>query len=88
MAKPSGDCCLKGTIHEGEARGNTVTIAGVDTYVSKPPEGKANGNIMLYFPDVYGLFQNGFLIMDGFADAGYLALGVDYFRRVRMTFFL
>ncbi|KAK5110977.1 hypothetical protein LTR85_000687 [Meristemomyces frigidus] len=35
---------------------------------------------LLYFPDVWGFFNNGFLIMDGFADAGYLTLGLDYFR--------
>lgn len=38
---------------------------------------------MLYFPDVWGFFNNGFLIMDGFADAGFLTLGLDYFRGVR-----
>lgn len=35
-----------------------------------------------YFPDVWGFFKNGFLVMDGFADAGYLTLGLDYFRGV------
>ena len=29
------------------------------------------------------LVNNGFLIMDGFADAGFLTLGLDYFRGVR-----
>ena len=83
IAKPSDICCLKGTIHEGEARGSRTTIAGIDTYVAEPPKDKANGNIILYFPDVYGFFTNGFLIMDGFADAGYLTIGLDYFRDVR-----
>ena len=27
-----------------------------------------------------GVFKNGLLIMDGFADAGYTVLGLDYFR--------
>ncbi|KAJ0274095.1 hypothetical protein COL940_009520 [Colletotrichum noveboracense] len=53
LAKPSGECCLKGTIHEGEARGSWEVIAGADTYVSKPPADKANGHIVLYFPDVW-----------------------------------
>jgi len=79
LAKPSGPCCLKGTIHKGEARGRWETIAGVETYISTPPEGKANGNILLYFPDVWGMFPNGFLVMDAFADEGYLVLGLDYF---------
>lgn len=85
IAKPSGACCLQGSIHEGEARGETTTIAGVETYVSEPQQDKANGHILLYFPDVYGLFNNGFLIMDGFADAGYKVVGLDYFRGVRRS---
>ncbi|KAI0445245.1 Alpha/Beta hydrolase protein [Xylaria telfairii] len=80
LAKPSGQCCLKGTIHEGEARGRWETIEGVETYISTPPEGKGNGNILLYFPDVWGMFLNSLLVMDSFADAGYLTLGLDYFR--------
>ncbi|KAL1847805.1 hypothetical protein Daus18300_013847 [Diaporthe australafricana] len=80
LAKPPGDCCIKGNLHEGEPRGTNVTIEGVDTYVAQPPEGISNGNIILYFPDVWGLFKNGNLVMDGFADAGYLTVGMDYFR--------
>ncbi|KAF2107786.1 hypothetical protein BDV96DRAFT_557408 [Lophiotrema nucula] len=80
LAKPSGACCLKGTLHKGEARGRWETIAEVETYISTPPEGKANGNVLLYFPDVWGMFPNGLLVMDDFADAGYLVLGLDYFR--------
>nr|RBQ91263.1 hypothetical protein FVER53263_13894 [Fusarium verticillioides] len=80
LAKPSGSCCLKGTIHGGESRGTWETIADVETYISKPAPEKANGNILLYFPDVWGMFPNGLLVMDAFADAGYLVLGLDYFR--------
>lgn len=82
LAKPSGACCLKGTVHEGKSRGTFTNVASVETYISQPPEGKANGHILLYFPDVWGMFPNGLLIMDGFADAGYLVLGLDYFRGV------
>ncbi|KAL1635316.1 hypothetical protein SLS56_001739 [Neofusicoccum ribis] len=80
LAKPSGECCLKGTLHSGEARGVFETIADVETYISKPPADKANGHILLYFPDVWGMFPNGLLVMDAFADAGYLTLGLDYFQ--------
>ena len=83
LAKPSGPCCLKGTIHEGEPRGSWETIAGVETYVSEPPSDKANGHVLLYFPDVWGMFNNGLLVMDAFADAGFVTLGLDYFRGVR-----
>ncbi|KAB8263541.1 hypothetical protein BDV32DRAFT_161729 [Aspergillus pseudonomiae] len=79
LAQPSGPCCLKGTLHEGSARGCFITVAGVETYISKPL-GNANGRILLYFPDVWGMFPNGLLVMDAFADAGYLVLGLDYFR--------
>ena len=47
IAKPSDVCCLKGTLHDGEPRGSTTTIAGVETYVVEPPKDKANGNIIL-----------------------------------------
>ncbi|KAI1307073.1 hypothetical protein F5Y03DRAFT_383855 [Xylaria venustula] len=80
LANPSGSCCLEGTIHKGEARGRWDVIEGVDTYISTPSKENANGHVLLYFPDVWGLFLNGLLIMDAFADAGYLTLGLDYFR--------
>lgn len=82
LAKPSGACCLKGSIHEGDPRGSWEVIAGVETYVSKPPENRANGHVLLYFPDVWGMFTNGLLVMDAFADAGFLTMGLDYFRGV------
>lgn len=82
LAKPPGDCCLKGTIHDGEPRGRVETIADIDTYVVKPPSGKDRGAILLFFPDVWGLFKNGNLVMDGFADAGYTVFGLDYFQGV------
>ncbi|EMD59044.1 hypothetical protein COCSADRAFT_348498 [Bipolaris sorokiniana ND90Pr] len=80
LAKPSGSCCLKGTIHKGEGRGRWETIANVETYISVPPASKANGNVLLYFPDVWGMFPNGLLVMDAFASVGYTVLGLDYFR--------
>ena len=82
LAKPSGLCCLEGTIHKGESRGSWETIADVETYVSTPPKNKANGHVLLYFPDVWGMFPNGLLVMDAFADAGFVTLGLDYFRGV------
>ena len=86
LAQPSGLCCLRGTIHKGEPRGSWETIAGVETYVAKPPAGEANGHVLLYFPDVWGMFPNGLLVMDAFANAGFLTLGLDYFRGVGVEF--
>jgi hypothetical protein len=82
LAEPSGPCCLKGTLHKGTPRGQFVIVAGVETYLSRPRESQSNGHILLYFPDVWGMFPNGLLVMDAFADAGYLVLGLDYFRGV------
>lgn len=82
LAKAPGNCCLTGSIHKGEPVGIFEDIADVRTYISRPAATRANGNIILYFPDVWGHFTNGFLIMDGFAAAGYLVLGLDYFRGV------
>lgn len=79
LAQPPGECCFQGSLHDGEPRGTIEQIAAVDTYIVHPPEGKANGHIVIYFPDVWGFFKNGFLVMDGFADAGYLTVGLDYF---------
>lgn len=80
LAKPPGDCCIAGNLHDGEPRGTQETIEGINTYIVHPAAEKSNGNIILYFPDVWGLFKNGLLVMDGFADAGYLTIGIDYFR--------
>jgi hypothetical protein len=89
IANPPGDCCLKATLHKGEPRGTTILIAGVDTYVSRPKDpSKANGNIILFFPDVYGLWPNNFLVMDAFADAGYTVMALDYFRGVCLGYVL
>jgi len=82
LARPSGECCLKGHIHTGNPKGEFEWIADVETYVSRPPPGKANGHIVLYYPDVFGMFTNGLVIMDDMAEAGYLVLGIDYFHGV------
>lgn len=82
LAKPSGACCLKGTIHTGNPRGSFTNIAGMETYVVEPTANKSNGNVLLYYPDVWGMFTNGLLVMDAFANAGYLTIGLDYFRGV------
>ncbi|QIX01978.1 hypothetical protein AMS68_007495 [Peltaster fructicola] len=80
LAKPSAGCCLKGHIHSGTALGRFEKVDNIETYISEPPAGKANGNIILYYADVYGMFTNGLLIMDEMAKAGYLVLGLDYFQ--------
>lgn len=82
LAKPPGACCLKGHLHNGEPKGTFEHLADLETYVSQPDPSNANGHVVLYFPDVFGFFTNGLLVCDSFAAAGYLVIGVDYFRGV------
>lgn len=79
LAKPADLCCLKGGFHDGEPTGSVQQIDGIDTYVARPRPGTENGNVVLFFPDAFGLHVNSFLLMDSFAECGYLTLGVDYF---------
>ncbi|KAI5270051.1 dienelactone hydrolase [Aureobasidium subglaciale] len=79
LAKPADVCCLKGSFYSGEPKGKTEQIDGVDTYIATPEPETANGNVLLYFPDAFGLHTNAFLLMDAFASCGYLTMGVDYF---------
>ena len=85
LAKPADLCCLKGGFHTGEPTGSVTQIDGIDTYVAKPQPGTENGNVLLLFPDAFGLHTNSFLMMDAFAECGYLTLGVDYFLGVSTT---
>ena len=82
LAKPSGECCLKGHLHTGKPQGTFEWLAEIETYVSQPPAETANGHIILYYPDVFGFFNNGLLVCDEFAKAGYLTIGIDYFKGV------
>lgn len=84
LARPAELCCLKGSIHSGEPAGEVVEIGGVDTYVATPDAKTSNGNVLLFFPDVFGMHINNFLTIDAFAARGYLTLGVDYFAGVRL----
>lgn len=83
LAQPPSSSCWLGTIHEGTPRGTLDTILDVPTYVATPTPERANGHIVLYFPDVWGMSNNAQLLMDSFSDAGFLTLGMDYFRGVR-----
>ena len=78
LAGPPGDCCIKGVKHFGEPSGETITIAGIQTYISKPPPAKEsshdnldNKKIILYFADVFGPFYtNAQLLQDYYASHG------------------
>jgi dienelactone hydrolase len=79
LAKPADLCCLKGAFHNGEPTGSIQQIDGIDTYIAKPAPETSNENVILFFPDAFGLHMNNFLMMDAYAACGYLTLGVDYF---------
>lgn len=85
LAKPADLCCLKGAFHTGEPTGSIHQIEGIDTYVARPHLERSNGNAILFFPDAFGLHMNSFLMMDAFAECGYLTLGIDYFLGVRVS---
>jgi hypothetical protein len=76
---PGGDCCVKGIKHFGEPSGETITIAGIQTYISKPPpppkdstsSSHVDKKIILYFADVFGPFYiNAQLLQDYYASHG------------------
>ncbi|KZT43708.1 alpha/beta-hydrolase [Sistotremastrum suecicum HHB10207 ss-3] len=82
LASPPGDCCLKVVKHTGTPTGSTVSIGGLQTYISNPPDAFNNRGqkIVLFFPDVYGpFFVNNSLLIDYFASHGYLVVAPDYF---------
>ena len=82
LAIPPGDHCLSGNLHAGETRGKVESIEEAPTYITSPHPGRGNGNILFYYPDVHGFYNNAMLLMDAFADAGYIVFGIDYFRDV------
>lgn len=84
LAQPPSSSCWLGTVHEGTPRGNLETILDIPTYVARPTAESSNGHVVLYFPDVWGISNNAKLLMDSFADAGFLTCGIDYFRGVRI----
>jgi hypothetical protein len=88
LAIPPGDHCLSGNLHTGETRGKVETIEEAPTYITSPHPGRGNGNILFYYPDVHGFYNNAMLLMDAFADAGYTVFGIDYFRDVTRPFHL
>jgi dienelactone hydrolase len=82
LANPPSTCCITGSIHPTNPRGKITKIGGVDTYITTPSAASSNGNILLYFPDAFGLYPNAFAMMDAYAKKGWKVLGVDCFSGV------
>lgn len=95
LAKPPSSCCFRPAPHQlqtSSPKGSIRKIGGVDTYISIPPtrdgeNGSGSNKFLLYFPDAFGLYENAFLMMDSFAEEGWVVLGVDYFDGVSVSFF-
>ncbi|KAI5120824.1 hypothetical protein M0805_003220 [Coniferiporia weirii] len=83
LAQAPGDDCFKAVQHSGDPKGTILKIAGVDTYVSTPPQnvkGQPAKGVILFYADVYGpMFINNKLIQDFFAEQGFIVVGIDYF---------
>jgi len=81
LAAAPGDCCFTGFKHTGTATGTTITIAGVNTYVSEPKDIQPGvKKVILFFADVFGPINlNNQLVQDYFAGCGFIVLGPDYF---------
>ncbi|KAH9854493.1 alpha/beta-hydrolase [Lenzites betulinus] len=80
LAGPPGECCRQTVHHVGTPRGSLEPIAGVETYIARPAGTTDPQKIILFFSDVFGaLYTNSQLVMDYWADNGFLVLGLDYF---------
>ncbi|KAJ4490760.1 Alpha/Beta hydrolase protein [Lentinula aciculospora] len=74
------DDCFKGVIHEGESKGAWESIGSLNCYVGTPSKNYDQSRAILYLPDAFGMqLINNQLIVDSFADNGFLTIGVDYF---------
>jgi hypothetical protein len=73
LASPPGPCCIQNVKHEGTPVGETIKIAGIKTYRSKPRklvEGQKQ-KILLFYSDIMGTFSvNNLLVQDAYADNG------------------
>jgi len=72
LAGPLTDHCFTTVPHSGVPKGESITIAGVPTYLSAP-QSSASGvkTVILYFSDVFGPFYiNAQLIQDYYASQG------------------
>ena len=90
LAGPPGDCCLKGVKHFGNPSGEIITIAGIQTYISKPPPPPAKledgssseqledkKKIILFLADVYGpFFINAQLLQNYYASQGLFTISI------------
>ncbi|KAJ5570620.1 uncharacterized protein N7459_010050 [Penicillium hispanicum] len=78
-SNPPGPCCASGFKHEGSPLGETKNIDGVNTYIAYPKDNKTPEKAIVFLTDIFGLFNNAFLLADEFANNGYLTIIPDLF---------
>ncbi|KAJ5168623.1 uncharacterized protein N7482_004217 [Penicillium canariense] len=72
-------CCIIGSIHEGQARGEIKDIGAISAYFANPSNGSTE-NAVLILTDVIGhRLINAQLIADQFAAKGYFVVMPDLF---------
>ncbi|KAJ5671921.1 hypothetical protein N7507_001048 [Penicillium longicatenatum] len=72
-------CCITGSLHDGEAKGELKAIGNISTYIAYPPD-KSTKNAILIITDVIGhRFINAQLLADEFAANGYFVVMPDMF---------
>ncbi|EHK21328.1 uncharacterized protein TRIVIDRAFT_78426 [Trichoderma virens Gv29-8] len=63
--------CFRGSVHEGEPRGQVTHAYGRETYVVEPANGQPAKGIVVILPDAFGWsFANVRLLADQYADKG------------------
>ncbi|KAK1252974.1 hypothetical protein MKX08_004161 [Trichoderma sp. CBMAI-0020] len=63
--------CYRGSVHEGQPRGQVTKAYGLDTYVVNPANGRPAKGIVVILPDAFGWeFVNIRLLADSYADKG------------------
>ncbi|KAM6496810.1 Alpha/Beta hydrolase fold [Amanita muscaria] len=70
--------CVKSVRHEGTPTGKFENIGGVNCYVATPTGEYPKDRVLLYLADALGLHFNAQLLMDDYANNGYMTIGPDY----------
>ncbi|KAJ5088746.1 hypothetical protein N7456_012362 [Penicillium angulare] len=78
-------CCASGFKHEGTPVGKLETIDGVNTYIGTPSANKKADKAVLFLSDIFGLFNNNKLLVDEYANNGYLTVLPDLFREGQIS---
>lgn len=63
--------CFRGSIHEGQPKGEIGNVHGLPTYISRPPKGTPSRGVVVIIPDAFGWkFGNNRLLADTYVEKG------------------